>query len=190
MRALKVNTVLSLDGFRVCISGSAGGGRRLITQPLVQFSEGYKWQFYIKKLERFLEKAKKNQNYVYSEEFDGVSIARNQELYDVFVDKLHSSIYRCRPNNPIQTLEEGRDRFLNIDVLSQTECLLNILMVFGRMSGGCDLSSIGGSKNSAATNGFSSNVSNWGKQYKCVRIIDSSTTGLWEKKSDNLLDLL
>lgn len=63
-------------------------------------------------------------------------------------------------------------------------------MIFGRMSGGCDLRSIGGGKNAAATKGFSTNISNWGKYYKCVKIIDTSTTGLWEKKSDNLLDLL
>ena len=101
MRPLKVNTVLSLDGFRVCISGSAGGGKTLISQPIMQFSEGYNWQYYVKKLERLWEKTKKNSNYIYSEEYDGVSIEKNLELYDVFVGKLHSSIYRHRPNNPM-----------------------------------------------------------------------------------------
>ncbi|MGN1118445.1 MAG: type II CRISPR RNA-guided endonuclease Cas9, partial [Acutalibacteraceae bacterium] len=53
MRPWKVNTVLSLDGFRVCIAGTASRGKCLIAQPIMQFSEAEYWKFYLKKLEEF-----------------------------------------------------------------------------------------------------------------------------------------
>lgn len=48
---------------------------------------------------------------------------------------------------------------------------------------------IGGAQSAAAVE-LSSNMSNWKKYYKDVRIIDSSMSGIWEKQSVNLLDLL
>lgn len=59
MRPWKVNTVLSLDGFRVCISGGKGGGTQLITQTLTQFAASKDWAFYLKKLEEFNKKNSK-----------------------------------------------------------------------------------------------------------------------------------
>ena len=70
------------------------------------------------------------------------------------------------------------------------KALLSIHVIFGRVAGGCDLTLIGGAGKAAATNGFSATISNWAKTYSDVRIIDSSASGLWENKSDNLLDLL
>ncbi len=188
MRPWKVNTVLSLDGFKICIAGSAGSGKCLIAQPIMQFSADKSWQFYLKKLEMFDEKCSKNKNYIYSEEFDKISAGKNIELYDLYIKKLKSSIYSKRINPPTETLEKGREKFISLDIKNQVKTLLNIHQVFGRMNRGCDLKEIGGSPNTTATKSFSSNLSNW--KYKEVRIIDSSASGLWEKKSENLLDLL
>ena len=92
--------------------------------------------------------------------------------------------------SPLNLLESGKSKFENLDVKEQAKTLLNIHQVFGRMTGGCDLEAIGGKKKSAATVNFSSTISNWKKYYSDVRIIDSSVSGLWEKQSDNLLELL
>ena len=109
----------------------------------------------------------------------------------MYVDKLKNSIYSKRINSPLNILESGKSRFENLDVKEQAKTLLSIHQVFGRMTGGCDLDAIGGKKNSASTkSGFSSTISNWKKYYSDVRIIDSSVSGLWEKQSDNLLELL
>jgi len=188
MRPWKVNTVLSLDGFRICIAGSAGGGKCLIAQPIMQFSANKSWQFYLKKLEMFDEKCSKNKTYIYSEEHDKISVEKNIELYDLYIKKLKSSIYSKRINAPTETLEKGREKFISLGIKEQAKTLLNIHQVFGRMNRGCDLKEIGGSSNTAATKSFSSNLSNW--NYKDVRIIDSSASGLWEKESKNLLELL
>lgn len=190
MRPWKVNTMLSLDGFKICITGGAGGGKCLSAQPIMQFSADRSWQFYLKKLEMFDEKCSKNKTYIYSEEFDKISAGKNIELYDLYRKKLKNSIYSKRINPPTTTLEEGREKFISLGIKEQAKTLLNIHQVFGRMTGGCDLISIGGVGKAAATVNFSATISNWNKNYKDVRIIDSSASGLWEKKSKNLLELL
>ena len=188
MRPWKVNTILSLDGFRICITGSASGSKCLSAQPIMQFSADKSWQFYLKKLEMFDEKCSKNKTYIYSEEHDKISVEKNIELYDLYIKKLKSSIYSKRINAPTETLEKGREKFIALGIKEQTKTLLNIHQVFGRMTGGCDLTAIGGVGKAAATVSFSAKISNW--NYKDVRIIDSSASGLWEKESENLLDFL
>lgn len=190
MRPWKVNTMLSLDGFRICITGIGGGGKCLVAQPIVQFSANEFWKFYLKKLEMFVEKQGKNPNYIYDETYDKVSQQKNLELYDLYVKKLKHTIYQKRMNSPLDLLEKGRIKFEKLSIEEQSKTLLNIQQVFGRMTGGCDLEVIGGKKKSASTVNFSSTISNWKKYYSDVRIIDSSASGLWEKQSQNLLELL
>lgn len=191
MRPWKVNTVLSLDGFRVCITGIGSGGKCLRAQPIMQLSESNECKFYVKKLEKLNEKVKTNKAYKYSEKYDIISTTKNIELYDMFVDKFMHSIYQKRINNPVDTFVNGREEFIKLTVEQQTEVLLNMLMTFGRDStGGVDLTLINGKGKSGATVNFSSTISNWSKYYSDVRIIDISPSGMWEKKSDNLLELV
>ena len=112
------------------------------------------------------------------------------ELYEQYCDKLQNSIYRKRINAPAAQLNAGKKKFEALPVPEQAKALLNIHQVFGRVSGGCDLTAIGGAGKAAATNNFSTAVSNWKKNYSDVRLIDASASGLWEKRSGNLLDLL
>ena len=114
----------------------------------------------------------------------------NLKLYDLYLDKLQNSIYRKRINTPIQTLIEGREKFIDCSVIEQCQVLLNIHQVFRIMTSGCDLTLIGGKSHSAATVNFSSTISNWKKNYTDVRIIDQSASGLWEVVSENILEYL
>lgn len=190
MRPWKVNTMLSLDGFRVCITGSASAGKCIIIQSAMQLATNNFWKYYMKKIERFVEKTAGNENYVYDEDYDKVRKEKNEELYDLYIDKLSNSIYSKRVNAPIDTLVKGRDKFSALDIADQCRVLLNIQQVFSRMTSGCDLKLIGGSAHSASTVNFSTTISNWKKKYSDVRIIDQSPSGMWEKQSENLLDLL
>ncbi len=190
MRPWKVNTVLSLDGFRVSIAGNASGGKCLIAQPIVQFSSDDYWKYYLKKVERLVEKVKSNLNYIYDMDYDVVQQDDNLKLYDLYIEKLKKSIYKKRVNSPIQILLDGREKFINCNVIEQCQVLLNIHQVFGRMSAGCDLTLIGGKAHSASTVNFSSTISNWKKNYSDVRIIDQSASGLWEVVSENILEYL
>lgn len=189
MRPVKINTVLSLDGLRVCITGSAAIGKQLIIQTITQFVSDDFWKYYIKKLERFVEKTEKNPSYRYDEEYDVVSCEKNIELYDLYLEKMEQSVYQKRANLPKEKLINGRDKFLSLDVENQSKALMNIHQLFGRSTTGVDLSLIGGDKIGGSPK-LSSSVSNWKKYYKDVRIIDVSPSGLWERQSENLLELL
>ena len=107
----------------------------------------------------------------------------------MYINKLESSVYAKRPRNPLKILKDGRETFCKLGIVEQTEIIQSIHQVFGRASGGVNLVGIGGKKNSAKTS-LPAALSNLRKHYKEVYIIDSSVTGLWEKRSENLLDIL
>ncbi len=189
LRKIKINTIFSLDGFRVCLAGSSSGGTRWIAQPFMPFHEEYKWNRYLKRLEALCEKLKEHPKYSVDEKQDEIDAETNMRLYELYVLKLRDTIYQKRPNNPLQILETGFEKFHKLSVEEQAQVLLSIHQVFGRLSGGCDLSPIGGKEKSAASK-CSANFSNLKKYYSDVRIIDSSASGLYEQKSPNLLDFL
>lgn len=188
-RPIKKNTVFSFDGFRMVLTGS-GGATRLILSSITMFTADVDTELYIKHLESFAEKKKKYANYLFDPEHDKITAEQNIKLYDLYIDKLQNSIFAKRPNNPIQILIAGRDTFVAKSVVEQALALVNIHQVFGRESGGCDLKAVDGAKNAAATNTKSSKLSNYVKDYRDIRIIDASPSGLWETESQNLLELL
>lgn len=188
-RVFKINTIFDFDGMRMCLSNKDSGGKNIgwtLIKPLVI---GYEWEKYIKRLERFVEKEKENVNLKYFEEYDKISKEENLTLYDILTDKLKSKAYCKRQASPIEAIEKGRDKFISCNIESQCKCLLQMVAIFGRLSSGCDLTYIDAAKKSA-TNRTSAFVSNWKKAFSDVRIIDSSASGLYESKSENLLNLL
>lgn len=58
-----------------------------------------------------------------------------------------------------------------------------------KQDSGCDLTLIGGKKQAAVCT-VSSKVSNWGKNFKYVKIIDESASGIFRKESENILEWL
>lgn len=188
-RILKVNTMLSLNGFRVCITGKSGGGRQLVISVMNVFKTSAENEAYIKKLESFEKKKEKNSNIIWSEQYDGISAAKNIALYDCYIEKLQNAPYKYRPANPADTLVKGRAKFEKLSPPEQSKILLQIQGLFGRAIK-ADLTPIGGVP-SAGVAALSSSISNWKKNYTDVRIIDQSASGLFETISDvNLLDLL
>ena len=189
-RKIKINTVLSLDSFKGTIRGSGSGGKCLIFSPLMPLFLEPKWEKYLKCVESFAGKCAENKNLIYNEKYDKVSSDKNIKLYSLLKEKYKVGIYTKRPNPQGETLEKGFEVFRRLDVKGQAQILLNIVRSFGRTTDGCDFSLIGAASKAAATVSFSAFVSNWKKNYSDVRIIDMSASGIWEKKSENLLDLL
>ncbi len=188
LRRIKVGTMFEFDGkFRAYLRGKAGTtklGFALMTPLCI----GYEWEKYVKRLERFCEKKKDHPGMVYSPKYDEVTTEQNLQLYDILTAKLSGATYVKRPANPIGILEKGRDAFCALSVFEQAACLLQMVVVFSR-SKSSDLQKIGGSANTAIFS-LSLMANNWKKNYADVRIVDSSASGLYESKSDNLLDLL
>ena len=187
-RKIKINAMLSLNGFKVCITGKSGGGRQIGVQCLTTFKTSCETEAYIKRLESFDNKRKKNNNIVFCEKYDGINSLQNLALYDSYIDKLQNTSYQYRPANPLNVLLKGREKFILCSIENQVSVLLSIQGLFGRVKA-ADLSAIGGAP-TAGVAALSSIVSNWKNNYSDVRIIDQSASGLFEKVSDNLIELL
>ena len=187
-RILKINTMLSLDGLRACITGKSGGGKALGMMMMGVFMTSAANEAYIKKLESFARKKAKNANLLADARHDGITEENNLLLYDCYIDKFQKWPYNKRPANPVEALIRGREAFAALHVTDQATILLQLLGLFGRINK-ADLSMIHGVP-SAGVATLSSCLSNWKKAYSDVRIIDSSASGMFESYSDNLLELV
>lgn len=196
-RILRVNTVLSLNGFRVCIT-KKNDENSIGLKGLTTFKTSLENEQYIKKLESFDKKQKENSSIKANEKFDGISKELNNALYDYYIDKLQNTPYKYRPGSKAthDKLAKGREKFQNLSPEQQVSVLLSIQGLFGQAVS-VNLSSIAeqpvsGSKKDTSVGQATLNVnlSNWKKDYTDVRIIDQSASGLFEKVSENLLDLL
>lgn len=189
MRPLKINTVLSFDGFLTCLSGKSSGGRYILLSHIIPLTVGTQWERYIKRIESFEEKRKKNSNIVANSKYDMITSKQNVELYDLFSDKIQNRPYNIMFGGLTQCLIDGREKFIGLPVEQQTSCLLQILLLFKTCrAGSCDLRAVGGSANTGIQY-VSATLSNW-QRYQKVCIVDASPAGLFMKTSVNLLELL
>ena len=187
-RILKINTVFSLDGFEVCLAGKNGASVifRSITTPY-HSPERIR---YIKKIEGLAEKRKKNPSYIINEKYDGVSAVRNLEFFDYLVELMNGIVFSKIPGGELCVASGKRDDFSALSIQEQLTCLENmILYLKTNRSGGCNMECLKGKKAEGILV-MNANISNWKKNYSDVRIIDRSASGLFEKRSDNLLDLI
>ena len=190
LRPLKVNTRFSFDGFEACVTGKANGGKILGISSLVALKMDNKKDNYIKKIEKYIEKRKLNINIKLDEKYDGINYESNQMIYNILVEKAQCSIYKTMFGSLVEGLENAKGIFEQLSLEEQCLCINSLINVFktGRSSG-CDLTLIGGKKQAAVCT-VSSKVSNWGKNYKYVKIIDESASGIFRKESENILEWL
>lgn len=185
-RPIKVGTILSLDGYRVFLAGKTG--ERILIRNFTPFKTSPENEKYVKNLESYDNKRKKNDKIKADEKHDGISAEKNKELYECYIEKLRSAPFKYRQKNPREILEEGREQFIGLDLDRQITVLLAIQGLFGREKT-ADLTAIGGATNDGVQT-LSSYISNWKNYYTDVRIVDSSSSGLFEAVSVNLLELL
>ena len=175
-RVLKIFTILSLDGARYCIRGKAGLSDIGIMN-MMPFMTSPEAESYIKKLEKFNEKHKKNDKLVWNEWHDGISIEKNAKLYNLYIQKLLRWPYNTRPGNDtfVKKLQQHSDDFVKLDIFNQTYVLMQIQGVMGRIKQ-ADLRSFNESASSGITK-LSMKLSNLKKNYTDVRIIDQAASG-------------
>ena len=184
-RIVKINTVLELDGYRVLIAAKQNTSIKFVSIESLILDN--KYIQYAKKLFSYLEKSengKKNNINLYA----GINTDSNLALFDVLVKK-----YRMKPFSKMykdlgEKISDSKELFIGYTLEKQVTILSNMieLLKTGRKTG-VDLSDVGGKSHSGVKtlNTFLFKV----KDYKTIRIIDQSPTGLLEKKSVNLLEL-
>lgn len=207
LRPIKINTGLWLDGLQLYITGKTGN--MILLSNLSPLCVDTKWEDYINRLENVQKKIQKNKNYVVDEVYDKITVEENRELYQLYIDKLSLPIYRFVAKNVLETIKNGQALFTQpvavetetdgssdkqqkqgLSLNEQVQCLLKLgeVLAMGR-TGGCDLSLIGGQKCSGTIR-LSCDIANWGKDFRKVYLLDMSASGLYVKRSVNLLDLL
>lgn len=192
LRKIKINTVLSLDGFQVCIAGKSNGGEYFLAPSLMPLSVTREQEEYVKCLESFRKKMEGNKEITIDEQYDKITKQQNVELYDFFVEKLQNFPYATflLLKRATKTLVAGRHMFLSMATQEQVSTLLNVLDLFttGRTTG-CDLRNVGGVEHAAAVP-MAAKFSGYKGKYKAVRIVNVSASGLFQSESKNLLEYL
>lgn len=189
-RRIRINTLFEIDGFRAHLSCKSNntiwfkGGMQLVL--------GSEWETYVKRLSSFAEKYNESirmKRPVYKiTDFNKIDREHNCELYSILKDKLTNTSYAVLMPTPITVVKNGEQVFQKLSLEDQSLALLNIISLFGcSNSGGKDLTLINGKAKQGILT-MSMNISNI-KGIKSIRIIDQSPTGLFEKRSENLLEL-
>ena len=182
-RILKINTVFEADGFRMCLGGKTGKNQILL-KPIVPLILSPEWETYVKKLETFHEKRQKNANLLYDAEYETLTPEKNLTLYTLLSEKLSAKPFSLRPTLVPEKIIGREEEFAVCPFEKQVATLLNLVSLFGRSASKDEFFQIGG------TCVMSVKLSNWKKSYSSLFVIDSSASGIWERKSENLLSLI
>ena len=187
-RMLKINTMLELDGYRVNIRSKDCEGKYVSVSSAMPLIVTRQEEAYIKKLESFWKKHTDNKTATISTKSE-VNKNDNLGIYNMIINKCQSKPFSFWSKfvEAGQILDSGRERFEDEDVTAQAINLKEALFVLkaGRTMD-CNLEFSGGVKkfNTVRLNSVLNKT-----VFKNIHIIDQSPTGLFEKKSVNLLEL-
>ena len=184
-RPIKINTLFEFDGYRVNIRSKDSYHYFTISSAMAAiYSKDT--SDYIKAVSSYIDKSDKGSKFKPGEAFDVLS---NLKVYDEIAKKCISEPFSkiSKLAEAGKKMEEGRDKFAELSIIEQMKTLLLLVDILktGRINM-CNLKPVGGVE-SYHTERMSAILKN--TKYSDIRIIDQSPTGLYEKKSDNLLEL-
>jgi len=183
-RIIKINTVFDIDGYRVNIVAKTNSSIKYTSAeslilPPVQ-------EKYYKRISSFLEKSERGKKYLVPS--DIITNDDNIALYECLMQKCNTVPFVKMYSDIGKLFIEKEAEFKRLDLLDQLFVLSEMvrLLKTGRKTS-VDLLLIGGKKNMGvkALNMNLYKINN----IESISIIDQSPTGLFEKRSVNLLDL-
>lgn len=173
---IKTDSLFSVDGFRMHLSGRTGG--RLIFKNGNQLVLSAEFQQILKKVGKYCADYRTNKKAVISEKME-LTEEDLLEVYEVFQDKLQNTVYGKRLGSQMQTLEKGRERFEALTKEEKCLVLSEILHLFQCQSGAANLSLIGGPAHAGIIL-INSDIS----KLEHVYIVNQSITGFYEQVID------
>ena len=188
-RLIKINTMIEYNGFRANIVQKSNKGRTWVLAsalPLILDKDKHE---YFRQICSFVSKRKDDKSRI-ADTYGSFSKEMNETIYDVLSDKLSSAPFRTISifAKLGDKIKKSKTTFCSLSMTDQALALFGImsLMKTGR-STGCDLKLISesGQAGVITMNSCITKISG----VKSVYIIDQSPTGLFEKKSVNLLKL-
>lgn len=172
------NTPISVDNFLFAISSSYDKDNIWLKSSIPLFLNNED-TFYVKKIEKFLEKKKTNKDLLVDEKYDEINREKNIELYNTLLEKTRLPIYKRRSGSVTSILVEGKETFEQLSLESQLNVLINIVSNLGMSNGVCDLSALGGTKNCGKLRLAITSIN---PNKKKIVLIDQSITGIYEEK--------
>ncbi|MEG0895249.1 MAG: type II CRISPR RNA-guided endonuclease Cas9 [Oscillospiraceae bacterium] len=174
---IKINTLFKINGAYMHLSGRTGLQLTFKgAMPLVISKYLYE---YTKKIESYINRNKEQKTILPIGPLQKITAEDNLKLYDELLHKLKDTIYNIRLSSQIKTFENGREKFISLNLQQQCQLLYNAMILFGTTPALADLTLIGGSKN-AGVLVASSNISNSNQ----ISIINQSVTGIFKEEID------
>ncbi|MGN0350994.1 MAG: type II CRISPR RNA-guided endonuclease Cas9 [Roseburia sp.] len=176
-KCIRMKSKIKLDGHYYYIAGRTDPS--IYIENAVELYLDYKLERYIKKVE----KAKTTGDYG-EKERDGkliITKENNELVYSKFLMKLESHDYSQRKVSIYETLDDGQEKFSQLTVEDQCNVLLQIVIWFGTVCIGVDLSLIGGGNKKGICR-MNKRVTNATE----LKLVCSSPTGLLEHTIDLL----
>ncbi len=169
------NALVELDGKLLRITGRTG--ERNLYKHTYQLVVDDATSLYINRLRKYIGRCAQSDEELEISNKDGVSKEGNLNLYELFLDKLNKTVYSRLFPSLLKDLENGKEKFTEMDMLDQSKLLMEILKAFK-----CDRQLVNlktlCNKGSCGVISHNSNITN----VKSAYMINQSPTGLYEVK--------
>lgn len=171
---VRIQSLFEIDGFKAHISGKTGN--LFVMRNAQELCMDITLARVLKNVLKFIHR-KTVQKDAAITEYDGVSDDNTLALYDFFVDKLSSSIYRKKFATQADFLRQSKDKFTNLPLEERCEVLGSILHLFQCNAVLSDFHLLGGSRQAGRIY-----LNKKIKAQDHVYLIEQSVTGFFEKR--------
>lgn len=182
---IKINTLFSLDGFHLHLSGKSGDA--LLFKPAMQLILGYENEKYIKKICSCLIKGTEyfedNEDYLVNKLEINNEKNKNITLYTELKNKILNTKYIAVYKNIGNYMEVSENKFKELTLYNQCKVIGEIIKILKCNATTGDLRLLGKSKN---TGKISISKNTLITNAKSLKIIHPSITGLYKKEIDLL----
>lgn len=170
LKKIKIQSLIKKDGYFAHISGKTGN--QITLYNAVNLCLGQDRIGYVKKLDNFAE---------FSQLDRELTTEKNEELYQVLLEKHQKGIYAKRPNPVGDKLASGWNSFLQLELKEQCEVLVQIIKLSSIGAAAyANLKHIGEKADKSGVMKFSKNITD----VKELVLINQSVTGLFESRID------
>ncbi|MBQ3379739.1 MAG: type II CRISPR RNA-guided endonuclease Cas9 [Clostridia bacterium] len=176
---IRTDALLEFDGVRLSVSGRTGD--QYVLKHNYQLAADTAHEKYIKAVSKFVERNAKSKESVIPTKFDAVTREQNEELFEWFLLKLESPVYRAVLSAVKNTVSSGKDAFIKMSEHDQCKILMEILKAFKCDAQNANFEILNGKKTVGRIQ-RSKNLRN----LKTAYLINQSVTGLFEVKTDLL----
>ena len=174
---VKINTLFSVDGFKMHLSGRTGS--QLVFKNANQLVLSEKQYAYFHRIDKWIEQNKKYKSVQPISYLRNLTKEDNLEIYDTLYQKLRDTVYHKRLSAQVAAFEKGREKFIALSLEEQCIFLSNALPLFQCNAMSADLTLCGGVGHAGVLV-----LNNDITKLTDIKLIFQSVTGLFENELD------